>query len=229
MTIEMDLLPEATQRLIRAVDGLADEEWAAPSALPGWTRAHVIAHLTLNAESLAAVLGGVGRGEAVPMYPSQEARDDGIGQLAAAAPSTVRERFLASGTHFLDAYAEVPDDAWSTTVERVPRGRTFPASAVVGMRLREVEIHHVDLAAGYAPADWPPEFSLLVIEAMTTRGAAQQAFVAHAADLDRSWPLGNGGPTVTGTAADLAWWLTGRGNGEHLTSNDGVLPGIETW
>jgi len=229
MSTELDLLPESTQRLVRTVDGLTDEQWGEPSALPGWTRGHVVAHVTLNAEGLAEVLRGVARGEAVPMYPSQEARDDGIAELAAADPAMVRERFLASGTRFLDAFGQVPDDMWSATVERVPGGRVFPASAVLGMRLREVEIHHVDLDAGYAQADWPPAFSALVIDAMTVRGAAQQPFVAHATDLDRSWSFGDGGPTVTGAAADLAWWLTGRGNGENLTSNDGVLPGIETW
>jgi maleylpyruvate isomerase len=29
---------------------------------------------------------------------------------------------------------------------------------VLDWRLREVEIHHVDLATGYRPGDWPEEF-----------------------------------------------------------------------
>jgi maleylpyruvate isomerase len=51
-----ELLPEATQRLVRTVDRLDDEALAAPSGLPGWTRGHVVAHLALNAEGMAAVL-----------------------------------------------------------------------------------------------------------------------------------------------------------------------------
>ena len=50
------LIPEATQRLVRTVDSLDDEELATPSGLPDWTRAHVVAHLALNAEGLAGVL-----------------------------------------------------------------------------------------------------------------------------------------------------------------------------
>ena len=54
-----DLLQEATRRLVRAVDGLDDNAYAEPSGLPGWTRGHVLAHLTLNAEGLAAALSGI--------------------------------------------------------------------------------------------------------------------------------------------------------------------------
>ena len=58
--------------------------------------------------------------------------------------------------------------------------------------------------------------------------AEQVPTTLHAVDVDRTWQGGPGAPTVTGTAADLAWWLTGRGSGEGLTS-DGDLPGIEAW
>ena len=56
----------------------------------------------------------------------------------------------------------------------------------------------------------------------------------HATDLDRTWQAGPDGqpaagtPVVHGTVAELAWWLTGR-EGRGLTSDDGVLPGIEEW
>ena len=61
---EFELLPEATQRLVRTVDGLDDEALGAPSGLPDWTRGHVVAHLALNAEALAGVLEGVIEGRA---------------------------------------------------------------------------------------------------------------------------------------------------------------------
>ena len=83
---QLDGLVEATQRLVRTVDSLSDDDLAAPSVLPGWSRAHVVAHLTLNAEGLAGVLAGVVEGEDVPMYRSQEDRDADIEELAAGAP-----------------------------------------------------------------------------------------------------------------------------------------------
>jgi maleylpyruvate isomerase len=36
-------------------------------------------------------------------------------------------------------------------------------------------------------------------------------------------------PVVTGTAADLAWWLTGRPAGDELSSSGDELPVIEGW
>jgi maleylpyruvate isomerase len=224
-----DLLPEANRRLVRTADGLADDELTAPSGLPGWSRAHVLAHLALNAEALTGVLHGIVEGRRVPMYPSQDVRDGEIDELAAKDPAAIRSRLLGSGTELSDAIAGVPDDRWDTTVERVPDGRTFPAGAVPGMRLREVEIHHVDLAAGYDRTSWTPAFAEHVLDALLVRGGASAPFSAYASDLGRTWTYGEAGPTVTGTGRDLAWWLTGRGAGEGLSSESGELPQVGAW
>jgi maleylpyruvate isomerase len=226
---EIELLQEATQRLVRTVDGLAEEAWPEPSLLPDWTRAHVVAHLALNAEGLAGALAGLVQDDPTPMYASQEARDSDIADLATADHAELRTRLLGATSGLGDAIAAVPDDTWSARIERVPGGRTFRAASVPSMRLREVEIHHADLGAGYSPADWELDFAVLLVDAMARREAAAEPFQAHATDVDRSWGFGEGGPTVTGHAAALGWWLTGRGRGEGLTSNHGELPGIEAW
>jgi maleylpyruvate isomerase len=227
---EQELLADATARLVRTVDSFGDDDFGRSSDLPGWTRAHVVAHLALNAEGLAAALQGVVAGEPTPMYRSQEARDADIDELAGEAPAELRTRLMAACTEFADAAAAVPTDQWGTRVERTPGGeRTFTAVSAVAMRLREVEIHHADLDAGYTRREWPPQFSALLLDAMAKRGLARSPFTAAPTDLDGTWQYGEGGPTVRGTAADLGWWLTGRGEGEGLTSDDGRLPGIEAW
>lgn len=224
------LLQDASARLIRTVDGFTDDDWGAPTLLPGWTRAHVVAHLALNSEGLVAALGGVVAGEPVSMYSSQEGRDGDIEELAGAEPAELRDRMLAGVTEFDDAAAAVPEDRWGTSIERTPGSdRTFVAAATLGMRLREVEIHHADLGTGYPHREWPTAFSAQVLDAMTKRGAVREPFTAAPTDLDGTWTFGQGGPTVSGSAADLAWWLTGRGTGDGLTSDSGTLPGIEEW
>ena len=227
---DLELLREAAVRLVRTVDAFSDDDWTAPSRLPCWSRAHVVAHLLRNAEGLAASLHGVVAGEQVPMYPSQERRDGDIEELAAAGDrAELRDRLLASTTELTDALAAVPADAWGTSIERVPGGRTFPAGAVPGMRLREIELHHADLGAGYSPGDWQDGVAVRVLDAMASRTPSERPFRARATDVGRTWAFGDGGPTVSGTAADLAWWLTGRGTGAGLTSDDGELPGIAAW
>lgn len=225
--VALDLLPDASQRLVRTVDALTDDAWRDASDLPDWTRAHVVAHLALNAEGLAGALAGIGAGEPVPMYRSDAARDTDIDHLADASPTHLRERLLGSVTRLDEALAAVPADRWSTIIERTPGGRTFPAADVASMRLREVEIHHADLAAPYSSADWPEAFALLLVDSMVPRGGADVVLVAS--DLDRTWTIGDGGPAVRGTVAALGWWLTGRGDGAGLTSEGGGPPRMGAW
>ncbi|QIG43075.1 maleylpyruvate isomerase family mycothiol-dependent enzyme [Nocardioides anomalus] len=226
----LELLDSGTRRLVRSVDGLTDEQWSEPSLLPGWTRAHVVAHLTLNAEALGAALEGVHEGRAVPMYASDEARDAEIVALAEQEPSTIRDRFYASSTVLGEWVEELADNLAGATVERTPGGRTFTAGQVGTMRTREVEIHHADLGLDYTAADWPPAFAALVLATRAADHPPGPGPVAHAVDLDQRFVFGDGsGPTVSGPGSALAWWVTGRGPGEGLTSDDGQVPRMEPW
>src|SRR5690242_10508268 len=110
--------------LNRTVDALTAEELAAPSLLPGWTRAHVVAHLALNGRALAQVLDAVGRGEPVAMYESDEQRDTEIEEYAASDPADLREGLLAATTEFSDAVQVMEPDRWSGSFNRLPGGPT---------------------------------------------------------------------------------------------------------
>jgi len=226
-----ELLPEATGRLVRTVDGLDDTALAGPSALPGWSRAHVVAHLALNSEGLAGVLEARARRETATMYASDEDRNRDIEELAVADPSVLRERFLAGTTLFVDAVEALPDEYWTESFERTPGGRRIHYSAIPGMRLREVEIHHVDLDAGFTPAGWSDAFAAALISAMVKRELSEESFRVLATDLALSWEVGAdpGSTTVSGPVGDLACWLTGRPPAPTLTSSTGPLPAIRPW
>ena len=223
----LSALFEATRRLVRTVDGLADDELAAPSGLPDWSRAHVVAHLALNAESLAGVLHGAVGGQDVPMYPSQAARDADIQELAAAGPPALRDRFLASCTLIHEALGRVPEEAWGGTFRRLPGTPPLPLGALPGMRHREVEVHHADLGAGYGPADWPEPFLDATFNQVVGDRAEGTAVLLRTPEGDV--PLGDGdGPVVSGSRTDLTWWLLGRGDGAGLTG-DPALPTLGPW
>ncbi|GAA1449429.1 maleylpyruvate isomerase family mycothiol-dependent enzyme [Mycobacterium cookii] len=229
-----DLITDADRALVRTVDGLGDAAYAEPSLLPGWSRAHVVAHLALNAEALAGVLRGAHVGTPQPMYASAQHRDSDIEHLAAQPAQALRDRLLASTTEFEQAMRAMHDNDWDGRFERAPDGPDFAVATIPLMRVREVEIHHADLDAGYTAADWSEDFVVLLLESMTRR-PYPTPFTVLATDLDRSWHYGERGPgapdepLVIGGAAALAWWLTGRGSGEGVTCEAGALPRVESW
>ena len=226
----LDLLADANQHLVRTVDALDDSRLSAPSLLPDWTVGHVIAHLALNGEGLAGALNGVAGRVATAMYASQEARDADIAALGVASPSELRSRLMASTELFDREVSDLPSDKWEVMIERTPGQRAFTARSTVLMRLREVEIHHADLGVGYTAADWSPAFSTVLLESLRKLDCPQP-FRVLARDLARTWEYGDGDPTttVTGESHDLAWWLTGRGDGGTLTSDRGDLPAVSAW
>lgn len=214
---------EATERLLSAASALDDAAVAAPSRLPGWTRGHVLAHLSRNADALVNVLRGL------PMYPSAEAREADIERDAVRPLAAQLDDLRASADRFR-AEGEVPAD-WGRTVE-LRNGVTDLAARVPFRRLVEVELHHVDLGVGYELEDLPKEFTGREIDFLTERFAGHRDVPATTvvAEDGRTWTTGGGaagGPvTVRGTAADLLGWLAGRRDGSALDVSNGTLPAL---
>jgi len=67
-------ISEATQRLLGDTIRLDDDQWAAPSLLPGWSRAHVATHLARDADALRGVMTAAFAGETRALYQSPESK-----------------------------------------------------------------------------------------------------------------------------------------------------------
>ena len=219
--------------LNRTVDALSDEELAAPSLLPGWTRAHVVAHLAMNGLAMAGVVEAIGRGRPVAMYASDAQRDDEIEELVQVEPGELRDRLLAATTAFTDKVGLMEPDRWDGVYSRLPEGPTWPAVTLVAARRREVEIHHADLGAAYTRHDWPVDFVRELLDAVTVDHGGSASFRVRATDINGDWTVGDAEtgsvPTVMGSAADLGWWMTGRGDGSGLSCDGDRLPELGPW
>jgi maleylpyruvate isomerase len=228
----LERLHQSEQRLLLTVDSLGGDAWGEASVLPGWTRAHVAAHLALNAEGLARAVDGLAHELDIPVYDSSERRDADIEELAAAEPAEVRERLFAAGQALRDALATLDEAQWGRGVARAPGVPPWPMMSVPGTRRREVESHHADLDAGYSHHDWPDDFAVELLDVVTVdhaNSADSSGFTVRATDTVRSWTVGAEQPVVEGTAADLGWWLAGRGEGEGLSCDAGALPSLGPW
>ena len=210
----------ATSRYLQTLDGLASEQLAAPSLLPGWTRAHVVAHLARHALGITRALHGLASGERMPVYDSPERRNADIDETAALGDGQLRELSFAACDLWKEAIGSVTD--WDALMERGPGGPSFSADECIDMRWREVEIHHADLGAGYTAADWPPAFTTYLLGYL----AADRTEDLTLRTPTRELTVGSGGPVVEGSETDLTWWLLGRGRGDGLS---GEVPTLGGW
>ena len=207
------------------VDRLTDDALAEGSALPGWSRAHVVAHLARNADALVNLLTWARTGVETPMYPSRAVRDADIETTAALPPARLRADYVAACDRLATAIEGMPADAWTAEV-RNGQGVTVVASLVPWMRAKEIWVHGTDLRAGLGFADLPADFCTAlvddVLELFASRDQRVEVTIV-ATDVDRTW--GDGGTRVEGPVAAVAAWLT-RSDASGLT---GEVPPAPVW
>lgn len=220
----------ATSRYLQALTVLSEDEVRTPSLLPGWSRGHVITHVARNADGLRNLLVWARTGVETPQYPSWEQRNADIDSGAGRPVAELVEDSRASADRFAAEVSALTGDQWDVPVRTLSSQRFFPARDVLRSRRTEVEVHHADLGIGYTAADWPADFTALLVGRVQEDRADGPSLVLSATDTGGLWKLGAGqGPEITGTAADLAWWLIGRGDGGGLTSSTGPLPRLDPW
>lgn len=228
-------IDDAADRLLATASALSDAQLREPALLPGWTRGHVLTHVAGNADGLRNLLAWAHTGVRTPMYPSREERDARIEAGAGRPAEEIIAELVRSGSDFTAQARELSDDAWLAEVSRLT-GPPFPCWYTLHLRLAEVEIHHVDLGAGYGPADWPDWFvEKMLYEVAGRLSGDPQApdAVVTDADTGRQFflrPDSSAELTITGHGHELLAWLIGRTDGQGLTADpDGPLPSVPSY
>src|SRR6202051_4866659 len=107
-----DQIDQATQRLLDTARIITEPDLRAPSLLPGWTRAHVLAHLARGADAMRNLLIMARTGEDRPAYASAGARDADIEAGAGMTAKDLATDLADSAMAFRTVARQLSDDAW---------------------------------------------------------------------------------------------------------------------
>lgn len=219
--------------------GLDEQRWSdadmrAPSALPSWTRGHVLTHIARNADGITATFAGTLRDEIVPRYPKGSAGrnadiEAGAGRSAVELLADVRD----SAERLDRLFGALTDaDAWDR-----PADGERPARAWLRPRWREVEIHRADLLGRYGASDWPAAFVDYLLPRLADEvGSRTTQPLRIEVTADGSTTTDLGGSTWTSGAGDavevrgpdwaLLAWLIGRPAlaGDQLSATPQLAP-----
>lgn len=156
-SVSIGAIDAAAESFVHHVTHLSAAELRDPSALPGWSRAHLVAHVLLNAEGFVEVGTALRRGRPAYMYPAGvSARDAEIDALAEQPGHVLFGRLNDANSRFRQSWEPRPPAGECATAEGHPR---FDSSTVLLRRLRELHVHGADLAIETLTVDsWSDEF-----------------------------------------------------------------------
>ena len=100
--------------------GLDEDGLSGASALPGWSRRHVTAHLAANADAVGNLVRWAATGERTPMYSSPEQRAADIETGSTRTGDELRTWFDASAARLSAAMGALTPEQWAS------RGRHGP-------------------------------------------------------------------------------------------------------
>jgi maleylpyruvate isomerase len=209
-----------------------DLDISAPSLLPGWTVGHVLSHVARQADAAVNLLTWALTSVETPMYASVERRNEEILNGAGRPLDEQLADLSSTASRFAAAVEAMTPTAWGAQVRHL-NGRILTPQQVVWGRWREVEVHHIDLDAGYRAADWPEAFTLhLLREIGSDLSGWEGGLTAFADDVAFEATIGAAPApiTVRGPARALGAFLIGRSSGDDLrTDPAGQLPAVPNW
>jgi maleylpyruvate isomerase len=220
------------ERLRTTIAGLTDAQVGEPSALPEWTRGHVLAHLVTLAgaagRQLERALAGEGAGE---FYDGGQAGREALIQAGAGATAQEHVGRVGAALDRMEGYLDLME---GDVLARPTAYRGRPCAAVVLLWWRETSIHLTDLRLGAEHTLWGAPLREHLVSFLTPRVPAGVQLDLAPTDVDEPRRIGDGEVLrLRGTANDLVAWLAGRAPlGEVTAHKDGTpvaLPELGPW
>jgi maleylpyruvate isomerase len=205
-----DVRPEvktAVQRINDTVAGVDEDAVRAPSALPGWSRGHVITHVANFSEAMTRQVHEALQGRLIEVYDGgRPGRDAAIEAGAGRSADELKEHLLQATSGLVAAWEKVGPDDWERPI--VHRDSNLAAGSYSSWR--ELAVHTVDLALEPTADDWSTEFCLHLLDFLRPRTPDGIQLILQADDGTR-WETGAGQERIlTGKLTTLTAWYAGR-------------------
>jgi phosphoribosylglycinamide formyltransferase 1 len=188
---------DAQRRLDDAVTGMSRTLVGGSSLLPGWTRAHVLAHLAANSDSHLRRSQAAVNGQDIDQYSGGAAgRAQEIETRATRDDETLIEEVMLSGGTLVDCWQGLDPTVWSAKTKQL-NGPDLTLSDLPRRRWQEIEVHLVDLGIGATYRDWSDDFVALFLPRLRS-------------SVERRLPPGSKRPSVELDDRTELAWLYGR-------------------
>lgn len=213
----MARLDEQTGLLLRSSADLRPQDLDHPSLCRGWSRAHVLAHLARNADSLTNLVRWAHDGLERPAYHSAAVRESDIATGAKQPLEVLLADVRGAAEAFRRVCGLLPGAAEDAMV-RTRQGAAVSGRQMVAMRLAEVVLHHADLDTGFSldqvGESWLERTLRRGVRTWEASGSPGLTLVATSGQVVE---LGGGGSRVRGSLGALLLWRA-----------RGVVRGLET-
>ena len=215
--------------VMATVTSLDDDELSQPTKCAGWTRAHVIAHLALDAEAMTNLATWAATGREHPDYASKEERNAEIEAAAGQSAAELAGALGRANDRLVAALQALEDGAQVPTLPTLLSGEAN-AFSLPARRTTELIVHHDDLATTWEWHEADPEATLDAIEVCVLRLQADPHCpgLRIVAGEGEQWVVGDGSFRIEGYYEELLPFLA-RGQVEEGLQYEGELPKLPPW
>jgi maleylpyruvate isomerase len=204
------------------VANLSNEDIAADSLLPDWSRGHVLSPLSNNARGLSNLIEWALTGVQKDMYVSVEQRAIDIENDAKRSGHEIVADFLEQSKIFASNLDRLMAGPLLSEEVVLGNGSRVHPYEITTLRERELLVHLVDLGLDYRANDWTFDFSIKTLKSVSAGKRKERVSFRLLIAGDHTWTGDqNGMVDIFGTPQSLAAWLMGREPDDKLVTSDG--------
>lgn len=229
LTSDLNVLQRESGMAMATIASLTDDELAKATHCEGWTRAHLIAHLALDAGAMTNLVTWAVTGEGTPAYESRDKRDADIEATAQLSAVELAKTLGQADARLLEALHTLRNGVQVDTVPTLFSGDVNVFS-LPARRTTEVIVHHDDLDTTWEWHEADPDATVDAIEVCVHRlqGHPDSPGLHIVAREGEEWTIGDGSYRVEGYYEALLPFLA-REQVEEGLRHEGELPSLPSW